>query len=120
MPPTSRPATAILVEPTTVEAATVITLAGELDLADGPALHQCFAVALSGTAPTLIVDLRRVTFLDCSILGVLVAAHHRAVQLGGRLRLVAPQALPLMLLELTHLDRILMLQDTIGPAGDPR
>ena len=108
--------TTILVEPTSVDATTVVTLAGELDLFDCRRLHRTFATSLSATRPNLVLDLRRVDFVDCSVLGVLVVAHAGAATLGGRLSIAGAQRLPLRLLRLTGLNTVFHVLDSLGPA----
>lgn len=71
-----------------VSGVVVITLAGELDLASGPALEDAIAGATSSGAKLVIVDLRGVEFMDSSGVGVLVKAHQAAPQSGYRFAVV--------------------------------
>jgi anti-sigma B factor antagonist len=68
---------------------TVVEVAGEIDLATAGFLVEHLDAATRGPAPDVLVDLRRVEFLDCSGLRVLCRAETRARQRGGRLRLVS-------------------------------
>jgi len=111
--PAPRPSAAILLEPSTVSAATLVTLAGDLDLAHRWSLHRALAASLS-RAPNLVVDVRRVAFMDCSVLRVLVAAHERAAGVGGRLTIVGAQRMPLRLLRDTGLHRVFRLRDSLA------
>lgn len=52
--------------------AAVVRLVGELDMAEAPALTEAFAAV---DAPSIVVDLSGLTFLDSSGLRVLVLAH---------------------------------------------
>jgi anti-sigma B factor antagonist len=61
----------------------VLEIAGELDISTGAQLHGELARAQARDA-RLVVDLRRVTFMDCSSLGKLVAARAHARRVGGR------------------------------------
>lgn len=70
-----------------VDEALVVTLSGELDIQVGPALRAALSPA-GYRAGHLIIDLSRVTTLDSSVLGLLVAARHRAAQAGGHTCLV--------------------------------
>ncbi|WP_433303696.1 STAS domain-containing protein [Actinoplanes sp. CA-030573] len=54
------------------------------------------------------IDMSAVTFLDSSGIGVLVAAHRAAAARGARLALREPAAMVRMVLEIAHLDGILM------------
>lgn len=61
----------------------VVAVAGEVDMATAPALHAALLAALADHAPTVVhIDLSACTFLDCSGVRVLVAAHATA-QAGG-------------------------------------
>ena len=53
---------------------TVVHLEGELDLAGVPALQEALHSAQHGDVSQIVVDLRGLTFLDSSGLGVLIAA----------------------------------------------
>ena len=63
----------------------VITLAGELDLASAPVLHELLLEAASGGADTITIDIKRLTYIDSAGLGVLVSAHKRLQSNGGSL-----------------------------------
>jgi anti-sigma B factor antagonist len=108
--------TTILVEPTTIDAATVVILSGDLDLADTGRLRRTVCGALSPMRPSVVLDISRVGFLDCSVLGVLVTAHTRATLLGGRLVLVGARRSPRLLLRMTGLDNVFTLHESLASA----
>jgi anti-sigma B factor antagonist len=59
---------------------TVIALSGELDLAASPALEEALErVFTSGSGP-IVIDLRRLDFMDSTGLSIIVRAHNRAVE----------------------------------------
>jgi anti-anti-sigma factor len=64
---------------------TVVRVEGDVDISTAPALRSLLAHA--GPEAAVLVDLSRVTFMDCSGLSALLQAraHH-----GGRLALRAP------------------------------
>jgi anti-anti-sigma factor len=65
----------------------VVELDGELDLASAEIVHE----ALSGTsAPTVVVDLGRVAFLDSAGLRALDSGNRELEAAGRRLVIVAP------------------------------
>jgi anti-anti-sigma factor len=64
-----------------------LELRGELDLETAPAFRERLAEAEPG-AQTLVVDLRRVTFMDSCGIGELVGAQQRAHRDGRRLVIV--------------------------------
>ena len=63
--------------------AVVIEVSGELDLASSPALEHELEQGSGSTAEVVIVDLRKLEFMDSTGLSVLVRAHQRATD-GGR------------------------------------
>jgi len=80
-----------------------VVLAGELDLADAQHLRTLLARAVERSA-YLTVDLAGVTFLDCTILGVLLGARRTARDAGGGLRLDRCRPAVRRLLALTELE----------------
>jgi anti-sigma B factor antagonist len=70
----------------------VVTLTGEIDLVSAPRLsaelHRCL---LDGYR-TVDVDLRAVTFCDCSGLNAFLVAAQRTASAGGSLRFRYPSA----------------------------
>lgn len=55
--------------------ATVLRLAGDLDMAGVPALNEALEPAQRAHPSRLVVDLRQLTFLDSMGLSALIAAH---------------------------------------------
>jgi len=98
---------------------TVVTLAGELDIAEVLELRHELTRMPTASLPNVVVDLTQVRFMDCSVLRTLVSAHLQARTQGGCLRLVAPQSEPLHLLKISRLDRVFCLHDTLPAAADP-
>ena len=70
------------------EQAVVVDVRGELDLASSPALEAELESDSVGTASLVIVDLRRLEFMDSTGLSVLVRAHQRALENGQRFAVV--------------------------------
>jgi anti-sigma B factor antagonist len=88
-------------------AASVLTLSGELDLASSPTLEQELDRALEAGTNQLIVDLRKLEFMDSTGLSVLVNAHQRVEQAGMQFGVVKGSAQVQRLLSLTGVaDRI--------------
>jgi anti-sigma B factor antagonist len=77
----------------------VVVASGQLDLSVNDALRA----VLSGLDGIVTVDLRDVTFIDSSTIGVLVGAQTRLADAGGSLRLRNPQDLPRRVLEIVGL-----------------
>ncbi|SDN49266.1 anti-sigma B factor antagonist [Streptomyces sp. cf386] len=86
-----------------VAGTTVVELRGEIDLLAAPALAARLDSLTAGTCPDLVLDLRSVSFIDCTGLGVLCRARNRVLDRRGRLRLVSHNACFLRVLRITGL-----------------
>ena len=89
----------------------LLTPAGELDVAVAADLRAALREAVATDAAVVVLDLRDVTFLDSTVLGVVVEAH-RSLGEARRLRVVHAKGLALRTLQLTGLDGVL---DTTPP-----
>ena len=86
----------------------MLTLSGELDAYDAPALRAAFAdAAADGSASAVVLDLTAVSFLDSTALGTIVGLLRRVRERGGELRVVLPETEARRIFELTSLDRSL-------------
>jgi anti-sigma B factor antagonist len=92
--------------------AVVVDVAGELDLASSPMLEQELESSAVTSAPLVIVDLRRLEFMDSTGLSVLVRAHQRAVENGRRFAVVRGPQQVQRLLTLTGVAERLTLADS--------
>jgi len=81
----------------------VVHADGEVDIATAPLLGRALEAGLAGGRPTVVVDLRQISFVDCTGIGLLTAARSRAGDQGTRLRILAGRAVrrTAALLELT-------------------
>ena len=70
----------------------MVTLCGELDVLDAPAVGAVLATTVPG-APRVVIDLTGLEYIDCCALCVLSRARSRARCAGGDLLLAAPGAL---------------------------
>ncbi len=69
-----------------------LALEGELDAFSAPGLRKQLHSWIDGRdVDVLTIDLSRVSFLDSTILGLLVGALRRTRESGGELRLVFPR-----------------------------
>jgi anti-sigma B factor antagonist len=89
---------------------TVVTVSGELDVATSQTLERELG-KLQGTT-TVVVDLRGLTFIDSTGLGVLVRAHQLAKEQSRRFGLVRGNGQVDRLLNLTGLDTELLMGDS--------
>ncbi|MCU1458794.1 MAG: Anti-sigma factor antagonist [Actinomycetia bacterium] len=81
---------------------TVLVLEGELDIGDAVELGRRLQWSVQSSA-VVEVDLRQVTFVDCGILGVFVAAQNFADDLGVAVIVRSPQPPVRKMLEITGL-----------------
>jgi len=86
----------------------VIEVAGELDIATAPLLHERLADIIEAQGNLAVVlDLAGLTFIDSSGLTALVTAHKRLAAHGGRLNLTRPCPATRRAIEITGLHRVL-------------
>lgn len=98
----------------------VIMVSGELDAATGRQLHAELVEMFSAGIDRVVLDLRRLTFVDSFGLGVIVSAKKRLSQEGNSLCLVADETQRSLrrILEITGLDRVLPVHPTVADAVD--
>jgi len=80
--------------------AAVITISGELDLASGPRLEEELT-ALDPDVSLVVIDLRRLEFMDSTGLSIIVRAHQRLAEQDRELSLVRGSPQVQRLLDLT-------------------
>ena len=100
----------------TVNGATVVGVAGEVELHSARQLRAELLQACSGECPCVVVDLSAVSFIDSSGIGVIVGALKRARERGGSLVLVSPQPRVRRIFEITGLLGALPFYDAIDGA----
>ena len=89
---------------------------GDLDLATAPRLRQDLVEASASGSSLVVLDLRRVDFLDSVGLSVIVGGHKRLRHEGRMLALAAPQAIVRRVLGVTRLDALIPTYDTVDEA----
>ncbi len=77
-----------LVDTQTTGRAVTLTLSGELDLVSSPILEQALNRADESDADLIVVDLRKVEFMDSTGLHLLMGAQQRAQESGRRFALI--------------------------------
>ena len=80
---------------------------GELDIATAPELAAALDAAVEAGRRFVVLDLADVRFLDASSLRVMVAAHRRLVEEGGRLVIVCSARPLVRVFEITGLIDVL-------------
>ncbi|GGT40455.1 hypothetical protein GCM10010254_70430 [Streptomyces chromofuscus] len=78
-------------------------LSGEIDVLTSPCLTARLDALTARPLPDLVLDLRAVTFIDCTGLGLLCRTANRVRARHGRLRLVTEDPHFLRVLRLTGL-----------------
>lgn len=85
---------------------TFVELRGEIDLLTAPPVSARLDVLTERPCPDLVVDLRDVSFIDCSGLRVLCRARRRVEARRGRLRLLSDDPSFLRILRRTGLSGV--------------
>lgn len=100
----------LVLETTRIGSHDVIVVTGEIDLASAPKVES----AISGfSGQTVVLDLRRVEFMDSAGLKVLLNQRSRLEESGGDLRLVVGEGAVVRLLELTGVSDAFSITSTI-------
>src|SRR4051794_15731807 len=97
------------------DGATVVALAGELDLYNAEEVRAALLEACADEPAVLVVDLAAVTFIDSTALGVLIEARSRLADRDG-FRLAAPGLETRRALEVSGLDKHFSVYDTVAEA----
>jgi anti-sigma B factor antagonist len=100
----------------------VVTVNGEIDVTSAPVLRDALAGPSTTESPHIVVDLRGVTFLDSTALGVLVGAHKQCRERGGELGLAISEPRILKIFEITGLTDVFTITPTpesaaVGSSG---
>jgi anti-sigma B factor antagonist len=88
----------------------VVTATGEVDMYTAPTLEQALdgVIGLGGTS--VVLDLSEVTFVDSTLLSVLLRYRDRLTDLGGQLVIVSEDRRILRTFEITGLNRIFHIE----------
>jgi anti-sigma B factor antagonist len=97
---------------------TVVSVAGEIDIATVSQLRPALESAVSGGAQ-VTADLSGVTFMDSTGLGVLIQALKHSQATGGDFRLVVTQPNVKKVLEITGLTELFSIHDSLADALAP-
>ncbi|NUS17122.1 MAG: anti-sigma factor antagonist [Streptomyces sp.] len=100
--------------------ATVVELAGEIDLGSAQGVDPHLdAAALAAAPPLVVFDLGPLEFIDCFGLTLLVRARRRVLDRGGRTAMVCAHPATLRLLAMTGLDAVFHPVRTLDEALVP-
>jgi anti-sigma B factor antagonist len=96
--------------------AVVVHVVGEVDVDGAALLRQALAGAIGAGFVDLVVDLRLVTFIDSTGLGVLVGALRNVRRHGGQLQIVVSDPRLVRLLRISSLDQLFVVHDDVAAA----
>jgi len=99
---------------------TVVAVSGAADSTTSPELREQLDRALAEDGSRVVVDLRAATFLDSAMLGTLAAACGRENRPGAtpRIAIACPEGDVRAMFEITALDTLLPIRDTVDDARD--
>ncbi|HEV2888258.1 MAG TPA: STAS domain-containing protein [Jatrophihabitans sp.] len=95
---------------------TVLEVHGEVDVHSASQLADRLVQIIDSGQQSVVVDLSRLSFIDSTGLGALVAARNRAQQTGAALRLVCTSERMLKLFRITGLDAVFEIYATVPEA----
>ena len=91
---------------------TVFVVSGQLAYEEGTRrLREALTSAVEGGARMCLIDLRDVTYLDSSGVGLLVALFRHVTRRGGQFKLLAPSPAARRVLGITQLTRVFDIFD---------
>lgn len=94
----------------------VVAVSGEIDVYTSPLLQERLVEVIRDGSSSIVLDLSQVTFLDSTGLGVLITGLKRCRSADGDLVLVTAQPNVLKVLEITGLNDVFKVHDTIDGA----
>ncbi len=94
----------------------VLAVGGEVDVATAPRLRERLIALVNDEQYQIVVDLVGVDFIDSTGLGVLIGALKRVRTHGGQLLLVCTERRILKVFEITGLDRVFQLVNSVDEA----
>lgn len=94
----------------------VITVVGSVDLATAPKMRDRISDVVGDGHLHLVVDLSETEFLDSTGLGALVGALKRLRLKDGEIRVVCTPGHIRRVFEITHLDRVFSLHESLDAA----
>jgi anti-sigma B factor antagonist len=95
---------------------TVLAVTGELELGTAPRLRQAVVSLVGEGRADIVLDLAGVDFIDSIGLGVIVSALKRVRSRDGQLLVAGAVPRVRSLFELTRLDEIIELHDSVDAA----
>jgi anti-sigma B factor antagonist len=97
-----------------IDGVALVTVRGEIDLASSSELRTCLHGLCASDSTAVAVDLRGVTFLDSSALGVLVGALRRCRENERDFRLIIDSPRLLKIFDITGLTSVFEISETLN------
>jgi anti-sigma B factor antagonist len=94
----------------------ILEVGGEIDVYTAPRLREGIVASIEAGHTRLVIDVERVEFLDSTGLGVLVGALKKVRADGGTLDIVCTQQRILKIFDITGLDKVFGLHDSVSAA----
>ncbi len=91
----------------------ILTVVGEIDLYTAPRLQAEFTRLLETGPDRVVIDMSGVEFCDSTGMNVLLSALKRMRERGGRLEVASPRPAVRKILQVTGLDSVFTVHDTI-------
>ena len=104
----------LVLDARTEEPFEIIEVAGEIDVYTAPRLREAVVTAVEAGRLRLVVDIEQVEFLDSTGLGVLVGALKKVRAQGGTLDIVCTHQRLLKIFQITGLDKVFGLHDSLA------
>jgi anti-sigma B factor antagonist len=89
-----------------------IDLVGEVDLYTAPQFKEALAECIEAQATRVVIDMTRTTFIDSTVLGVLVGGLRRLRPAGGEMALVITSRDLAKIFEITGLNRVFIMAES--------
>ncbi|MEU0042961.1 STAS domain-containing protein [Streptomyces werraensis] len=100
------------------ESSLFVQLGGEMDYETAPVFRERLLEEMAGGQRRVVLDLSGVSFCDSAGLSVLLGAWRRADQAGAVLVLACVPPKVQRMLNMTGMDTVLRVYDTVAEAGD--
>jgi anti-anti-sigma factor len=95
-----------------------LQVGGVLDLATIPDVRSSLHQALDDGIGSVVLDLTGVRLIDSTALGMIVWLHQQLQERGGRVCVAATEPIVLSVFELTSVDRLIRIYDSVEAAED--
>lgn len=94
-----------------------VELPTEVDLDNAPDIGDQLVGLLNPDAPGLIVDMTGTSFCDSSGVNAVVRAYHRALEVGGWVRLVVTASSVHKVFQIVSVDQLIPIHASVGDAA---